>query len=134
MSNDSLRPKTNEGEHVLQRGRAVRTLSFDTMFDLLAADLRRYALYALVGADDGFAEVEALADDVAMWEARADDVTITESRRTEIADELRHKHLPRMADADLVDYDSRSDVVRYWRQPTLEEYLEHTHFKEFAGE
>ncbi|PSP55486.1 hypothetical protein BRC82_05305 [Halobacteriales archaeon QS_1_67_19] len=104
------------------------------MFDLLAERRRRYVLYALVGSDDGLAEVEELVDEVAMREARTDDVTLTESLRREIAEALRENHLPRIADADIVAYDERSDVVRYWRQPTLEEYLEHTHFKEFPGE
>lgn len=133
MSNDPVRSKTTEDGPALH-GRAVTTPSFDTLFDLLSESRRRYALYALMSSDDGFAEVELLADDVAMWEARADDVAITESLREEIAEELRAKHLPRLADVDVVDYDTRSDVVRYWRQPTVEEYLEHTHFKEFADE
>ncbi|USZ67945.1 hypothetical protein NGM10_14575 [Halorussus salilacus] len=132
MSNDPVRSATDE--HALRSGRAVTTPSFDTLFALLAEKRRRYALYALMGTDDGFAEVETLADEVAMWEARADDVPITESLREEIAEELREDHLPTIASADVVDYDARSEVVRYWRQPTLEEYLEHTHYKEFTDE
>ena len=133
MSNNSVRSNA-ESEHTLRSGRAVKTPSFDTLFDLLAERRRRYALYVLVGTDDGLAEVETLADQVAMWEARSDDATVTDSLRASIATELREKHLPRLADADVVEYDARSDVVRYWRQPTLEEYLEHTHFKEFPDE
>lgn len=134
MSNDSARSGRSENDHALQSGRAVTTPPFDTLFDLLAENRRRYALYALMGVEDGLAEVESLADEVAMWEARADDVELSESLRRDIADELRKKHLPRLAEVDVADYDDRSDVVRYWRQPTLEEYLEHTHFKEFASE
>jgi len=134
MSDDSVRAGTPENDHALRSGRAVATPSFDVLFDLLAESRRRYALYALAGAEDGLSEVETLADDVAMWEARAEDVSITDDRRTAIGEELREKHLPRLADAEVVDYDPRSDVVRYWRQPTLEEYLEHTHFKEFDGD
>lgn len=133
MSNDSVRSGT-EGNHALRDGRAVTTPSFDTLFDLLAERRRRYALYALTGTEDGLAEVETLADEVAMWEARTDDEKLTEELRREIADELREVHLPRLADAEIVDYDARSDTVRYWRQPTLEEYLEHTHFKESPNE
>ena len=132
MSNDPIRSATDD--HALRSGRAVTTPSFDTLFGLLAEKRRRYALYALMGTDDGFADVETLADDVAMWEARADEVAITESLREEIAEELREEHLPCIDDADIVEYDERSDVVRYWQQPTLEEYLEHTHYKEFSGE
>ena len=133
MSKDSVRLGI-EGDHALQNGRAVTTPSFDTLFDLLADSRRRYALYALVGAEDGLADVETLADEVAMWEARTGDATITEELREEIGEELRETHLPCLAEADIIEYDDRSDVARYWRQPTLEEYLEHTHYKEFPDE
>jgi len=133
MDNDSIR-SNGEGDHALRNGRAVRTPSFDSLFDLLSERRRRYALYVLVGTDDGLADVETLADEVAMWEARANDATVTDSLRTTVAEELRTVHLPRLADADVVEYDARSDVVRYWRQPTLEEYLEHTHYKERPDE
>lgn len=132
-NNDSLRSNA-EDDHALRNGRAVKTPSFDALFDLLAARRRRYALYVLVGTDDGLADVETLADEVAVWEARTGEATVTESLRRTIVDELREVHLPRLADADVVEYDARSDVVRYWRQPTLEEYLEHTHYKEFSDE
>ena len=133
MNNDSIRSGI-EGNHAFQNGRAVKTPSFDTLFDLLAESRRRYTLYALVGTDDGLADVETLADEVSMWEARTGDEPITDSLRQDIADELRETHLPRLAEADIVEFDERSDTVRYWRQPTLEEYLEHTHYKEFASE
>ena len=133
MSKDSVRLGI-EGDHALRNGRAVITPSFDTLFDLLAERRRRYALYALLGTEDGLADVETLVDEVAMQEARTRDVTLTESLRETVADDLRETHLPQLADEDIVEYDVRSDVVRYWRQPTLEEYLEHTHFKEFPDE
>ncbi|WP_321113007.1 DUF7344 domain-containing protein [Halorussus salinisoli] len=133
MNNDSIRSGI-EGNDAFQNGRAVRTPSFDTLFGLLAESRRRYALYALIGTQDGLADVEALADEVAMWEARTEDERITDAARQEVADELRETHLPKLAEADIVEFDARSDVVRYWRQPTLEEYLEHTHYKEFPDE
>jgi hypothetical protein len=133
MNNNSIRSDSG-GDHALQSGRAVRTPSFDELFDLLAENRRRYALYTLVGTEDGLVEVDRLVDDVVIWEGRTDEEPITDSLRERIAEELREKHLPRLADADVVEYDERSDIVRYWRQPTLEEYLEHTHYKEFSGD
>jgi hypothetical protein len=133
MNNDSTRSGI-EGGHALQNGRAVTTPSFDTLFGLLAERRRRYALYVLVGTENGLADVETLADEVAMWEARTDETPVTDSLRDEIAEELREEHLPQLAEADIVEFDARSDVARYWRQPTLEEYLEHTHYKEFPEE
>lgn len=133
MSNDPAQPG-GATDDVLQSGRAVTTPSFDTLFDLLANRRRRYALYALTGTEDGMATVETLADEVALWEIQTDDAKLTASQREEIADELRSVHLPRLSETDIVEYDDRSDVVRYWRQPTLEEYLEHTYFKEAPDE
>lgn len=133
MRNDSTRSGSG-AENALHSGRAVTTPSFDTLFDLLAERRRRYALYALTGTEDGLADVETLADDVALWEARTGDAKLTETLRQEIATELREEHLPRLAETDIVEYDDRSDAVRYWRQPTLEEYLEHTHYKESPDE
>ncbi|WP_225741290.1 DUF7344 domain-containing protein [Halorussus halophilus] len=132
MSDNPVRESANESDHALQQGRAVTTPSFDTLFDLLADRRRRYALYALVGAEEGLTDLSALVDEVAMQEARNEERKLTDSLCADIADELREEHLPKIAEADIVDYDDRSETVRYWRQPTLEEYLEHTHFKEFA--
>jgi len=47
---------------------------------------------------------------------------------------LRHSHLPKLEDAGLVEYDSRSETVRYWSQPSLEELLEHVRHKEHQSE
>ena len=132
MSDNPARESANESDHALQRGRAVTTPSFDTLFDLLADRRRRYALYALVGIEDGLTDCSTLADEVAMQEARNEGRMLSDSLCEGIAAELRDEHLPKIAEADVVDFDERSGTVRYWRQPTLEEYLEHTHFKEFA--
>jgi hypothetical protein len=43
----------------------------------------------------------------------------------EFATELVETHLPRLDAAGVVDYDDRSDTVRYWGQPTVEKWLEH---------
>ncbi|ODR80546.1 hypothetical protein BG842_03565 [Haladaptatus sp. W1] len=35
-------------------------------------------------------------------------------RREQVTIELLHSHLPRLADADVLEYDPRSETVRYW--------------------
>lgn len=132
MSDNPARKGADEGTHALQRGRAVTTPSFDVLFDLLSKSRRRYALYALTRSEDGIADAETLADEVAMLEAKLEGVTLDGSLREDVFESLREKHLPKIADADIVDYDERSGIVRYWRQPTLEEYLEHTQYKELT--
>lgn len=128
---DGRRNANAEPPHALRQGRAVTTPSLDAVFDLLSDRRRRFMLYCLVDASDGFAELEALVDRVAVMEADVDDEPLTDALRKRVAIDLRHRHLPKVAEVDIVDYDDRSGMVRYWGQPTLEEYLEHTAYKEF---
>jgi hypothetical protein len=46
--------------------------------------------------------------------------------------ELQHIHLPKLEDAGILEQDPRSETVRYWSQPSVEEWLEHAQHKETA--
>jgi len=46
--------------------------------------------------------------------------------------ELQHIHLPKLEDAGILEQDPRSETVRYWGQPSVEEWLEHAQHKETA--
>lgn len=48
----------------------------------------------------------------------------------DIVTALRERHLPRLIEACVVDFDERSETVRYHGQPSLEEWIEHAEFKE----
>lgn len=75
---------------------------------LLEVDRRRYALDALAEYDDPV-DLEELAEAVA---AREDDLDESEpSVRSAMATALHHIHLPKLADAGVVEYDPRSNVV-----------------------
>ncbi|APW98360.1 hypothetical protein CHINAEXTREME_11395 [Halobiforma lacisalsi AJ5] len=127
-----------------ERASAVRTAdvtpSLDRVFDLLSDRRRRYALYYLNDRGDGVATVGELTDHIAALESREDSTggesastggPETESERKEgIRTELRHVHLPKLAEIGVVEHDQRSDTVRYWSQPSLEEWLEHAEHKE----
>ncbi|WP_435156272.1 DUF7344 domain-containing protein [Haladaptatus sp. DFWS20] len=45
-------------------------------------------------------------------------------RREQVAIGLLHNHLPRLADAGVLEYDQRSETVRYWADSRLESMLE----------
>lgn len=87
-------------------------------FDLLSNARRRGVLYAV--SRDGSATVAELAERIAAWQ---DGHHSPEEVRTSLV----HAHLPKLADAGVVDYDHDQGVV----EPTedaddLEPYLEKT--------
>ncbi|OAQ53976.1 hypothetical protein HTG_00170 [Natrinema mahii] len=117
--------------------------SLDLVFDLLSNRRRRYALYYLNQRSDGVATVAALAKNVVAFERIAAGGADRDSARSPadagpadgqdtVRVELRHVHLPKLEDAGVLEHDRRSETVRYWGQPSLEEWLEHAHHKEMS--
>jgi hypothetical protein len=96
----------------------------DTVFDALA-DWRRREVCQFFREGD----VEtATVDELAMLLAGCEPSGVREGEgrtHADLVDELRETHLPRLDAAGVVDYDDRSDTVRYWGQPTVEKWLEH---------
>ncbi|SDJ59724.1 DUF7344 domain-containing protein [Natronorubrum texcoconense] len=123
------------------------TPSLDLIFDLLSNRRRRYALYYMHDQPDGVATlgelvtaIVALQQADSSEEAAIPDETDTgdetdseanyDQRQLRIRTELKHTHLPKLEDAGILDHDRRSETVRYWNQPSLEEWLEHAKHKE----
>ena len=117
-----------EPEREATRLTAAGTPSLDQIFDLLSDRRRRYVLYCLYGSQDGVATV----DDVAEYVLTLEGSTVTAETRQRLMTTLGHIHLPRLEDAGIVEYDTRSNTVRYWGQPSLEEWLEHAYHKELS--
>ncbi|ARS90872.1 DUF7344 domain-containing protein [Natrarchaeobaculum aegyptiacum] len=127
---------------------AEMTPSLDLVFDLLSNRRRRYALYLLYDQPDGVATIDEVTDHVTCLETRelgtgagagAGTETgtghtgeTTADRKREIQVELQHVHLPKLEDAGILEIDHRSETLRYWTQPTLEEWLEHAQHKELS--
>ncbi|MFC7047096.1 hypothetical protein ACFQH6_18370 [Halobacteriaceae archaeon GCM10025711] len=104
----------------------LSTPDLDTVFDLLADRRRRLALYYLIRSDDAVASLDELADWVTRLETADTGEPPTEDYRRRVVTSLHHAHLPTFAEASVVEYDARSETVRYLGQPTLEELAEHT--------
>ena len=104
------------------------TPSLDRIFDLLSDRRRRYALYFLYDTEDGVATIDDVAEAVLSLEG----VDVTDERRQRFVMTLEHIHLSRLEDVGIVEYDTRSEMVRYWGQPSLEEWLEHARHKELS--
>ena len=88
----------------------AKSIPTDRVFDLLGDGGRRRALSALWTADG-----ETTLDDLAAATvARAEDVgcdDVTTDERERAAAALHHRHLPRLADANVVEYDLAEGTV-----------------------
>ena len=93
----------------------------DTAFTALANRRRRVLVSHLAGTS-GATTLDSLVDVVARAEA---DGTPTPGHRDRVATALYHIHLPLLADLGLVDFDPRSEAVRYHPHPTVEKWAEH---------
>lgn len=93
--------------------------STDIVLAVLADEYRRLAVEALFGRD-GPIQIADLAAAVAegIHEGASGD-----SER-EIATALHHVHLPKLADADLLDYDPESTTVTAVRTAPLRKYFD----------
>lgn len=92
---------------------------FDTLVSLVADRHTRYVLSYLESESESVADLDELVDRVAEREEAAGLATNSEERRRRVAIALHHERLPRLDDAALVDYDARSNTVRYWGDDRL---------------
>lgn len=93
----------------------------DDELKALASPERREVLDHFIATDTVVADVEVLSCKVARL--RADGGSgrpSTEAARTE----LHHVHLPKLTDCGLVEYDTRSETVRYQPDESVEALVE----------
>lgn len=85
----------------------------DRLCTALATDERRAVLAYFPSSDDD----DVSFDDLVEWMVARD--TLPHDRET-VALTLHHKTLPKSADSGLVDYDDRSQGIRYRGDPLVE--------------
>lgn len=105
---------SNDRVDLPQRSRGAKTqtaprLSDDELYRALSARRRRRILYLLFIEEE--ATVDKIATVLAGWDATETGTMVTPDERTEVVLELRHVHLPRLADAGFVTVDSDDDTV-----------------------
>ena len=98
------------------------TLSVDGIFDLLASNQRREILRHLSASADSTATVDELVTLLLDHETQR---TGAGPGRVQIEMTFHHVHLPKLTDADVVEYDARSQELRYWSDDRLEDLLEY---------
>ncbi|WP_225741162.1 DUF7344 domain-containing protein [Halorussus halophilus] len=97
---------------------SLETPEIDVLLEALADQQRRCILEQLVEADDGVATFSELIDRV-LATSRGPN-----GSRERVATSLHHRHLPKLADAGLVEYDARSETARYRGDAVTEQWLE----------
>lgn len=95
-------------------------LSLNAILELLAHHYRRETLRFLSDVPNQTATVDELANRLITWEAER---TGKRPARDEIEAQLHHIHLPKMTEAGIIEYDTRSKELRYWREERLEDLL-----------
>lgn len=99
---------------------ALRTdvRSTDTIHDLLSSRRRRHVVVALSERNPPIA-LRELAAAVASREAETDSNEVSAEVTDEITVALHHVHLPKLDDADIVDYDAERNAVASARAEEL---------------
>lgn len=130
MSNDA-----SDGDDVppqFDLGRADDDRSIETLVEALADQHARYAVSALDAGSEKVVELDDLVDSVVEREVaeEADDSAgkrspaDAEAHHERVAISLHHRGLPKLADAAVLDYDPRSNTVRYRGDGQISAYLE----------
>lgn len=112
---------TSNGASGGPKRQSLATSEVDLLFEVLADRRRRLVLGYLESTDDGVAEYDELVDHVLA--GTSTDAAEPDARKR-IAADLHHRHLPKLADSDLIEYDRRSETVRYRGAEAVPELLD----------
>lgn len=96
--------------------------SLDFVLDVLTNQRRRYALYYL--QEETTATLREISQQVAAWEHQSDGLVGADLPTEAVYTEFYHQHLPKLTDANVVDYDPREELVRYDSPEVLERVLD----------
>jgi DNA-binding transcriptional ArsR family regulator len=98
--------------------RPTLEVDLNALFEALADVQRRQVLAYLDAMDDDVAAYSDLIEHV------ADDSAGESTDHERVAVRLHHHHLPKLADVGVVEYDARSETVRYRGGPAVSEWLD----------
>ena len=108
----------------LTMGTTESDLSQDVVFDILSSPRRRYVLYYL-RTEDRPVLLTDLAEEVAAWENDTEPSDITEQERKRVYVSLYQTHIPRLAEAGLIEYNKDSGQIALAEQAAeVDRYLE----------
>lgn len=99
----------------------MTTRSLDTLLQLVADRHRRQAIQQLRKEANGETTFDDLVDRLLGDESLTDDHT---THREQLAIQLYHAHLPRLADHGVVEFDPENRAVRYQPDEQIERVLD----------
>lgn len=99
----------------------MTTRSLDALLQLVADGHRRQAIQQLRQETDGEATIDELVDRLLGDESRSDDNTVD---REQLAMQLYHAHLPKLADHGVVEFEPENRSVRYQPDEQIETVLD----------
>lgn len=98
-------------------------LSRDRVFDILSSPRRRYVLHYL-RRERSPIELTDLAEEVAAWENDTTVESLSSQDRKRVYVSLYQTHIPKLAEAGLIQYDSDSgDVTLSSRASAIDQYM-----------
>ncbi|GAB3671983.1 DUF7344 domain-containing protein [Halopiger thermotolerans] len=92
-------------------------LSLDAILDILANQRRRYLLEYLWDQPENVGSFEEATEYTILEIGRKQG---RQPNHDDVQVDLQHHHLPKMADAGVIDYDIRSQTIRYHENERLE--------------
>lgn len=90
---------------------ATSDFSRNTILEILSNQRRRFTIHYLKQKEGDHVTVSELADRVASWENNKEIDQLSHQERKRVRNALRQFHLPKMADEEFVEYDSRRGTV-----------------------
>ena len=101
-------------------------LTRDEIFAMLSNRRRRWVLHFLKQCDEQRIDLRTLVDTVSSWEYDTPPDELPWKKRKRIYTALRQSHLPKLADAGVIEYDrNRGEVALTDNARTVRMYLEY---------
>lgn len=124
MSDQRNGPRSDQWRGMTPHDRGLTTPMIDDVFAALSDWRRRAVCRYLVTCEDTGVDVEAVAAAVAR-RGQASGVADPDATVETVERALTETHLPELDRIGLLDFDERSDAVRYWGHATVEKWAEH---------
>lgn len=90
--------------------------ALDRVFELLAAERRRYVLYYLE-EQDGPVPISEVSETVQKWERSPPSESEPEHHAEDIAITLAHRDVPKLREVEYIDYDPENEEIQISGEP-----------------
>lgn len=96
----------------------TQTVSTEVALELVTDQCRQQILHHLIENGNNAVDIDDLMDNLDVAEMPEDRSRSTS--RQHLKTRLHHTHLPKLAEAGVIDYDAHSDTVRYYSTERVE--------------